>query len=53
VATRARGEESPSEPKSSRDGIEEESADEEDGEGTPLPHSPPPEDIPKLGDLFS
>jgi hypothetical protein len=35
------------------DGYEKEDEDEEEGEVTPSPHSPPPEDLPSLGDLFS
>jgi hypothetical protein len=50
---RARGEETPSKPESSKDGDEEEDEDEEYGEITPSPHSPPPEDLPSLGYLFS
>jgi hypothetical protein len=34
-------------------GDEEEDEDGEDGEGTPPPHSLPPEDLPSLGDIFS
>jgi hypothetical protein len=47
------GEETPSEPESSRDDNEEEDKDVEEGEITLSPHSPPPEDLPSLGDLFS
>jgi hypothetical protein len=43
----------PFEPKSSGDGDEEEDEDEEEGEITLSSHSPPPEDLPSLGDLFS
>jgi hypothetical protein len=53
AAARARGEETPSELESSGDGDEEEDEDEEEGEITPSPHSPPHEDLPSLGDLFS
>jgi hypothetical protein len=35
------------------DGDKEEDKDEEEGEITPSSHSPPPEDLPSLGDLFS
>jgi hypothetical protein len=52
MATRAWGEETPSELESSRDD-DEESEDEEEGRITPSPHSPPPEDLPSFGDLFS
>jgi hypothetical protein len=52
AATRAWGEETPSEPESSGDDDEEEDEDEEEGEITHSP-SPPPEDLPSLGDLFS
>jgi hypothetical protein len=45
--------ETPFEPKSSGDGNEEEDEDELDGEITPSPHSPPPKDLPPLGDHFS
>jgi hypothetical protein len=40
----------PSEPESSGDDEEEEDEDEEEGEITP---SPPPKDLPSLGNLFS
>jgi hypothetical protein len=53
AAERARGEETPSELESSGDVVEEEGEDEEEGEVTPSPHSPPPEDLPSLGNLFS
>jgi hypothetical protein len=46
-----RGEDTPSEPKSSRGDDKEE--DDEEGVITPPPHSPPLEDLPSLGDLFS
>jgi hypothetical protein len=51
AAVRAQGEETPSEPESLGGGNEEDE-DEEDGEVSPLPHSPPPNDLPSLGDLF-
>jgi hypothetical protein len=47
------GEETPSEPESSRGDDEEEDEDREEGEVTPRPHSSPPEDLPSLGDIFS
>jgi hypothetical protein len=50
---RVRGEETPSEPKSLGHGDEEGDDDEEEGEITPSPYSPPPEDLPSLGDFFS
>jgi hypothetical protein len=53
VATRVRGEETPSEPESSGGDNEEEDEDREEGQVTPLPHSPPPEDLPSHGDIFS
>jgi hypothetical protein len=53
VAARVWREETPSKPDSSGDGIEEEHEYEEEGEITPPPHSPPPEDLPLVGDLFS
>jgi hypothetical protein len=55
VAARAwgGGEETPSEPESSRGDDEEEDEDREEGEVTPRPHSSPPEDLPSLGDIFS
>jgi hypothetical protein len=43
----------PSESESSRDDEEEEDEDKEEGEITSPPHSPPLEDLPSLGDLFS
>jgi hypothetical protein len=46
----AQGEETPSMLVSSGDGDDEE---DEDGEITPSPHSPPPKDLLSLGDLFS
>jgi hypothetical protein len=49
----AQGEETPSKLVSSGDGDDEEDEDEEEGEITPSPHSPPPKDLPSLGDLFS
>jgi hypothetical protein len=48
-----RGEEFPSKPEYSGGIIEEENEEEEEGEVIPPPHSPPHEDIPSLGDLFS
>jgi hypothetical protein len=52
---RERGDKSSSVPESSGGGIEAEHEDEGAGEGevTPPPHTPPPEDLPSLGDLFS
>jgi hypothetical protein len=50
AAVRSWGEETPSRPESSGDDDEDE--DEEEGEITPSPHSPPPQDLPLLGDLF-
>jgi hypothetical protein len=47
MTVRAQGEEIHSEPESSRD------EEEEEGEITSSPHSPPLEDLPSLGDLFS
>jgi hypothetical protein len=41
------------EPESSGGDDEEEDKDEEEVEVTPPPHSPPLEDLPSLGDLFS
>jgi hypothetical protein len=52
TTTKAQGEETPSEPESSGDDNEEEDDDKEEGEITPSPHSPPPEDLLSLGDLF-
>jgi hypothetical protein len=52
----ARGEETPSEPEPSGGDNEEKDEDEEEGEVTPPPppaHSPLPEDLPVLGDIFS
>jgi hypothetical protein len=49
MATKARGEETPSELESSGDD-EEEDEDEEEGEITPSLQSPPLEDLPSLGD---
>jgi hypothetical protein len=49
VVAMARREETPSEPESSGGDDE----DGEEGEVTPSPHSPPPEDLPLLGDIFS
>jgi hypothetical protein len=46
-----RGEDTPSEPKSS--GGDDKEEDDEEGVITPPPHSPPLEDLPSLGDLFS
>jgi hypothetical protein len=45
------GVETPSKPDSSGYGDVEEDEDKE-GEKTPSPHSPPPEDLPSLGDLY-
>jgi hypothetical protein len=53
VRVRGGGGGTPSEFKSLGDGYEKEDEDEEEGEVTPSPHSPPPEDLPSLGDLFS
>jgi hypothetical protein len=53
AAARARGQETPSEPESSGGDNEEDDKDGEEGEVTPPPHSPLPEDLPSLGDLFS
>jgi hypothetical protein len=52
-AAGARGEETPSEPKSSGGGIEDEDENKEEGVVTSPPHSPPPEDIPSLGNVFN
>jgi hypothetical protein len=52
VAARARGEETHSEPESSGGDDEEDDKDGEEGEMTPSPHSPLPEDLPSLGDIF-
>jgi hypothetical protein len=49
---KAQGEETPSEPESSGDDNEEEEHDKEEGEITPSPHSPPPEDLLSLGGMF-
>jgi hypothetical protein len=46
------GEDTPSEPKPSREDDEEEDEDVEEGEVTPPPHSPPYEALPLLSDLF-
>jgi hypothetical protein len=48
----ARREETSSEPKSLGDGDDEEDEGEEEGEVTPSPHSPPPDYLLSLGDLF-
>jgi hypothetical protein len=53
AAARERGEDTPSEPESSGADDEEEDKDMEEAEVTPPPHSPPLEDLPSLGDLFS
>jgi hypothetical protein len=50
---RARGEDTPSEPESSREDDKEEDEDKEIGEVTPPPHSSPHEALPLLGDIFS
>jgi hypothetical protein len=53
AATRAWGEDTPSEPESSGGEDEEEDKDGEEEEVTPPPHSPPCEALPSLGDIFS
>jgi hypothetical protein len=53
TALRARGEETPSEPKSSGNEEEDDDEDEVEGEVSPSSHSSPPEDLPSLGDLFN
>jgi hypothetical protein len=53
VVVWAQGEESPSEPKPSKGGVEEEDEDMEEGEVSPLPHSPLTEDLPSVDNLFS
>jgi hypothetical protein len=47
------GEDTPFEPESSGGDDEEEDEDGEEGEVTPPPHSPPRENLPSLGDIFS
>jgi hypothetical protein len=49
VAARAWGEDSPFKPES----LGGDDEDGEEGEVTPPPHSPPPEDLPSLGVIFS
>jgi hypothetical protein len=46
-------EETFSEPESSGDDDEVDDEDKEEGEITPSPHSPPPKDVPSIGDLCS
>jgi hypothetical protein len=53
AAARVWGEDTPFELKSSGGDDEEEDEDEEEGEVTPPLHSPPPENLPSLSDLFS
>jgi hypothetical protein len=53
AAAWAQGEKTPSEPESSGDDVEEEDEDEEVVSIIPSPHSPPLEDLPSPGDLFS
>jgi hypothetical protein len=53
VAARVRGDETPSEPESSRGDDEEQDEDGKKGELTPPPHCLPPVDLPSLGDIFS
>jgi hypothetical protein len=53
MAARAWGEETPSEPKSSRDDNEEEDEDEEEERNNSLSPLSALEDLPSLGDLFS
>jgi hypothetical protein len=50
---RGGGENTPFKPESSGGDDEEEYEDREEGEVTPPPHSPLPEDLPSLGDIFS
>jgi hypothetical protein len=52
AVARARGQDTPSEPKSSGGDNEEEDEEGEEGEVTPPPHSPPRETLPSLGDVF-
>jgi hypothetical protein len=52
AASRARGEDTPSEPESSGGNDQEEDEYGEEGKVTP-PHSPPCEALPSLGDIFS
>jgi hypothetical protein len=53
VKTRARGEDTPSKPKSSGGDDKEEDEDGEEGEVTSAPHYPSREAPPSLGDIFS
>jgi hypothetical protein len=46
-------EETFSKPESSGDDDEVDDEDKEEGEITPSPHSPPPKDVPSIGDLCS
>jgi hypothetical protein len=47
------GEKTPTEPESSGGDDEEEDESGEEGDVTPLPHSPPPKGHPSLGDICS
>jgi hypothetical protein len=53
MKARARGEDTSSEPESSKGDNEEEDEDGKELEVTPPPHSLPPEDLPSLGDIFN
>jgi hypothetical protein len=53
VVARAWGQETPAEPECLGEDNEEKDEDGEEGEVTSPPHSPPPKDIPSLGDIFS